>query len=397
MPTTITPQCITPEPGHYAFGYYDRQPWDASGRYHLALRLPQQERLPRPGEAATVGVVDLQDGCRFRALGETCAWNHQQGCMTQWLPHDPGCFIYNDAVREGAGWRAVSRVCHVDRGLLRTLPRPVYILAPDGRRAATLDFGRIWFRPGYYYCAVDARTAPKLPDDVGVWVMDLATGADRLIISIAELAKQLPVPYELKDSYVWLNHLGWNCDGSRLMVLFRYQFPPGTNPWWKTFLYTFNPDGSAPRCALPHWYWAGVSHQLWGRTPREIILDANYRATGSELIVFNDGELTFRNLADGISGPAGHLNFSPDGRWVVADSYPRPDQGHTQLLRLVDLERQQQHVLREFAHGPVPGGVQDLRCDLHPRWRQDGRALSVDSICAGERKIYVLDVSAYTG
>ena len=43
---------LTPEPGNFLFGYYDRCPWDAAGRRHLALRIPQQERLPDPGATA---------------------------------------------------------------------------------------------------------------------------------------------------------------------------------------------------------------------------------------------------------------------------------------------------------------------------------------------------------
>ena len=48
---------LTPEPGHYTFGYYDRCAWDRETLYHLALRIPQQTRLPAPGEPADVGYV----------------------------------------------------------------------------------------------------------------------------------------------------------------------------------------------------------------------------------------------------------------------------------------------------------------------------------------------------
>ena len=53
---------------------------------HLALRIPQQERLPLPGEFAVVGYVDAETR-RFHAIGETLAWCHQQGAMTLWLKH----------------------------------------------------------------------------------------------------------------------------------------------------------------------------------------------------------------------------------------------------------------------------------------------------------------------
>ena len=62
---TIRPQLdwinLTPEDGHFHFGYYDRCPFDTTGRLHLALRIPQQERLPEPGETATVGYIDVEN------------------------------------------------------------------------------------------------------------------------------------------------------------------------------------------------------------------------------------------------------------------------------------------------------------------------------------------------
>lgn len=387
-----TPLCLTPGPGHFMFGYYDRNPWDPTLRYHLALRIPQQDHLTLPDEEAEVGVIDLRDGNRWRPLARTRAWNFQQGAMTQWLRNEPGCFVFNDAVDEGGRRRYIARVFHVNKGEIRRLPRPVYILSPDCRTAATLEFGRIWYRPGYSYAGSHCPEAPKCPDDVGVWMMDLLGGEPRLVLSIRQLAAIHPNPDEIADTYLWLNHLGWNCDGTRLMVLFRHLYPEGTGRGWKTFLYTFNPDGSDPRCALPHPYWIGISHQLWGRTPREILVDANWRRIGSEFIVFNDGETTFHNVAPGVVGPACHASFSPDGRWILADTYAIPER-HVQQLRLIDVASRKDRLLAECYHDPKQAlEFRDLRCDLHARWRADGKAFSFDSIMSGERKVYMMDI-----
>lgn len=385
------PLCITPAPGHFMFGYYDRNPWDPSLRYHLALRIPQQDHLMRPEEEAEVGVVDLERGCRWMPLARTRAWNFQQGAMTQWLRREPGCFVFNDIVEEGGRRRAIARVFHLERGEVRRLPRPVYILSPDGRTAATLEFGRIGYRPGYSYAGIHCPEAPKCPEDAGVWMMDLCGGDPRLVLSIRQLADIHPNAYELRDTYIWLNHLGWNCDGTRLMVLLRYTYPEGTGRGWKTYLYTFNPDGSAPRCALPHAYWQGISHQLWGRTPREILVDANWRRLGAEFIVFDDGDTRFRNVAPGVAGPACHASFSPEGGRILADTYPLADR-RVQQLRLIDLASGRERLLAECPYDPAQSAISDCRCDLHPRWRPDGRAFSFDSVMSGERKVYVMEL-----
>src|SRR5213592_3915160 len=102
------PRAVTRGPGHHSFGYYDKSPWDTTGRYLLALEAPFCDRSPGPGDVATLGVVDLAEGEQFRPFAETRAWNWQQGCMLQWLPPAADrLVIYND--RDGQ--RFVSVIC----------------------------------------------------------------------------------------------------------------------------------------------------------------------------------------------------------------------------------------------------------------------------------------------
>ncbi|MGC9467129.1 MAG: hypothetical protein ACP5HS_00930 [Anaerolineae bacterium] len=59
---------LSPEPGSFTFGYCDRCPWYPTSRYHLALRIPQQSRLPKPGESAEVGHIHLRWSADGRRL-----------------------------------------------------------------------------------------------------------------------------------------------------------------------------------------------------------------------------------------------------------------------------------------------------------------------------------------
>ena len=137
---------ITPDDGHYFFGYYDRNPWNCDGSRHLTLKAPQCERLPLPGETAEIGLLDGKGG--YEPLTRTRCWCHQQGSMELFLPRRPDCFIYNDFDPEEQ--KPVARIFQIGKGVVGRYERPIYAISPDGRYGVSLNFGRIP-RRGYSY------------------------------------------------------------------------------------------------------------------------------------------------------------------------------------------------------------------------------------------------------
>lgn len=67
------------------FGYYDKSPWDATGRYMLCLKAKDTWTNVAPAAPAELLLVDTEDENLCRALAVTHCWNVQQGCMMQWL------------------------------------------------------------------------------------------------------------------------------------------------------------------------------------------------------------------------------------------------------------------------------------------------------------------------
>jgi hypothetical protein len=190
----------------------------------------------------------------------------------------------------------------------------------------------------------------------------------------------------------------FNCDSSRVLVLLRH-CPASEvvgSARWRTHLYSMNVDGSDLMCPLPDAYWrsGAISHMIWGRTPREILVDANWSDHGQEYVVFDERTqpLRARRLSRGM-GPHGHLSWSPDYRWLAADTYP--DGNLVQRLALVDTATGEWKEIGRFRHpwSPWDPGRIDTRCDLHPRWSADGAVLTVDTIHDGDRKIWVLQAA----
>ena len=395
---TLNWECLTPQEGHYAFGYYDRCPWDSTNTYHLAVNFPQQQHLPEPGEKATVGYIH-RGTKEFIPAAETEAWCHQQGSMTLWLKHQPDSFVYNDFEQRDDEWIPLARIYDTaQKKVTGQYDIPVYVLSKDGKWGVSLNFSRIP-RRGYSYARAplpENYAAPNLDED-GLFLIDMESGKSNLIASYRQMMAIHPIPYDLEGCYLWLNHPSFNSDGSRVMVLFRHQridwedHYTGRGAPWRTYIYTMNHDGSDLRCALPDMYWrnGGISHQLWGRTPREILVDANWCDRGHQYVVFDERSHPVQavKISDGM-GPAGHLIFSPDNQWLVADTYANKE--HIQLLGLVNVATGELQELGRFNHPPE--NARDLRCDLHPRWSADGSLLTVDTIHDGDRKIYMLDM-----
>jgi len=369
---------VTSGPKHHFFGYYDKSPWDSTGRYMLGMEVGFVDRPPTPEDEVVIGLIDLNEGARWNPIAKTKAWCWQQGCMLQWMPSAPEEIIYND--REGG--RFVSRVLDVRTGRSRILPLPIYALSPDGSYALTLNFSRVArTRPGYGYVGVpDPHEGEPAPEGDGIWWMDMRTGEHKLIISLAEVASLGHDP-TMDDTEHWFNHIQVNTDGTRFLFLHRWKRPDGG--WW-TRMFTARPDGSELYCVADH---GMVSHFDW-RDQSHILAWATQRDVGDRFFLFED--LTGRRevVGEGVLTQDGHCSYSPDRRWILTDTDPDHDSmRHLLLFRPEDGKLLE---VGKFFSPPELRG--EIRCDLHPRWSRDGREVCIDSAHEGHRQMYVVEV-----
>ncbi|MFW6107765.1 MAG: hypothetical protein ACOC70_01065 [bacterium] len=377
---------VTSGPGYHFFGYYDKFPWDATGRYLLCLEVDFLGRTPEPDDVARLCLIDTQDGDALRVIAETRAWNWQQGCMARWLPpHDDRHVIYNDC----AGGGFVSIVLDIQSGERRQLPFPVYDVSPDGSYAVAPNFARIHDRrPGYGYAGpADPGEGELCPEDDGLWRLDIATGEVSRIATIAELARLQPDP-DMAGNPQWLNHVQINRDGSRVAVLHRWSTPD--NPIRSTRLFTMNPDGTDKCCLahhqlFSHYDWRGADRLLgWARRPDGD--DARY-------VLYTDRSDEFRVVGDDVLTADGHCSFSPDLRWLLTDTYPRTE--HRRVVVLYEWPDGPRIDVGSFHSPPEYQG--EFRCDLHPRWSRDGLRVCIDSAHLQGRQMHVLDVGDIVG
>jgi len=384
---TLPPvRAITRGPKYHWFGYYDHLQFDPTGRYVLGQEVDFEHRAPGPDDVVKVGMVDLQDGDRWLELGESRAWNWQQGCMLQWLPGSATEVVWND--RQGD--RFVCHLLDVQTRRKRTLPAPVYAISPDGRWAIFPDFRRLQHaRPGYGYAGLpDPHRTERAPEDVGLWRLDLRTGETRLLLSFAAGAR-LPEGDEGGAAMHWYNHLLFSPDGRRFAFLHRWR-GPAQGPGFATRLITANLDGKDLYVLDPH---GKTSHFIW-RDPQHLLAWSWHPSHGDGFYLYTDRTREVEPVGRGVMTENGHCTYLPGGRWILNDTYP--DRQRLQHPYLFDTQTGHRYPLGHFRSPPAYTG--EWRCDTHPRPSPDGRRVVIDSPHGGDgRQMYLIDVTGMVG
>ena len=424
------------EPGaHFWFGYYDKSPYSVDGGRVLCHRSRFADRFPAPGEPADVGFIDVATpGRPFVKVGETLAWNWQQGAMLQWFGDD--ALLFNDRRPRESGGGLVSRVVGLDGRERRCFPAALLAVAPDRSSALTLGVGRLTdqrFEYGYPG-ERDVNAGVAAPANDGVYRVDLDTGDVSLIVPLSELRLGSDAAWSGPEPTGYVNHLMYNRSASRFCFVHRYERDDGIT---QTRLFTADAaDGSGLRRLMTgmvshyDWRddetilaWAGVRRLLGsgssGRSsPKARLMTAArralkpvYYALGKPRFLMNrivgDRYMLIDDVADAdregrVAGWAsgrlicdGHCTYNRGGsepnRWVVTDGYP--DRGKQPLFVWDTLTDGGFEVGRFTSPARYD---KETRVDLHPRWNRDATRICIDSAMDGTRRMYEVDVSSIT-
>ena len=371
------------EPGEYFFGYYDKSPWNITGRYMLCMRAKNTWSEPDPLGEAEILLIDTQEKNSYRKLATTHTWNVQQGCMAQWLgPSFDKKILYND-LRNG---KYCSVVLNIETGEERVLPLPVYTVSADGKTALSLDFSRLHsLRLGYGYAKLPEPTkGVALPDTTAVWRMDIETGELVELLKYTDFASFQPRKEMQEEGSVHkVNHLMLSPNGKRFMVLYRWFC--GQRKY--TRLITCNVDGTDMYVLSDD---DMVSHCYW-KNDEEIIAFERKKEFGPGFYLMKDKTQEWSHIWPQLSND-GHPSYCPaDNHLVVFDTYP--SRTRIQEVKLgLDTDTTGESV-KTIAKVFAPFKYDnDTRCDLHPRWSRDGKKVCFDSVFEGKRGLYIVSI-----
>ena len=381
----FTVRAITREPGYHWFAYYDKLQFDPTNRYVLGMKVSFQHRSPKPEDAIEVGMVDLGDNDRWITLGFSKAWNWQQGCMLQWVPGSKTEVLWNDR-EDKPEPRYVCRIMDVATKKVRTIPHPVYAISPDGKTAIAADFRRLNdTRPGYGYSGVPDPSLELAPKDSGIFKVDLATGSQKLIFSMAQVAAFGEQTEDMKGAKHWFNHLLFNTDGTRFIFLHRWR-PTSGKASFKTRMFTASTDGKDLYVLDPS---GETSHFIW-RDPQHVLAWTQPKGMQPGFYLFKDRTSKVEQIGKGIMTQNGHCTYLPGNEWILNDTYP--DKERLQHPYLFQVKTGKKISLGDYLSPKEYTG--EWRCDNHPRFSNDGRLVTFDSPHDGRgRQLYLIDIS----
>lgn len=385
-------EVITPDDdGHYFFGYYDLQPFDSTGRYHLCHKVAFEDRIPGPDDVCEIGMLDLEDGNRFIKLAETYAWNFQQGALLRWYRDDDHILfnVYEDG-------RYGCCILNIKTGEKKILPMPIADVSPDGKWGLSINFLRVWnFRPGYGYCQIkDPWFDVKAPEDDGLFLMNMETGETKMLASYKQIKEQFYFEPNANGKLV-INHVNFNTAGDRYVMLFRNFPEPGM--WWRTQLISGDLEGNLFKITD----YRLNSHYHWKNEDQLLIWSGN-DGNDADLWIFDDltdkyTVLEKREMSTELNDPNRdiHCLWSPNRRYIMGDGYP--DVEHYRNLHFIDPEKNTDTIIGRYYSNTYARETMEYRCDLHARFDRTGRYVTFDSNHTGKRTVCRIDMSELKG
>jgi Tol biopolymer transport system component len=357
----------------HLFGYYDKSPWSADDRRMIFLEVRDASHSVAPPVVAQIVLHDV-DLRQDELVATTQTWNVQQGCMLQWFGDSSDQILYND-LRDG-GYRAVVR--DLETGHEEVLPLPVYSVSRDGAHAVSLDFSRLHtLRPGYGYANLpDSTRGVTCPDSTCMWHLDTTTRAVTPLFTYRDLTMLTPRE-SMRGAFHKVNHIMLSPSGTMFMFLHRWI----RNGVKNHRLLLCRLDGREPTILLDSDL---VSHCNWLDDGTIILFATTSEGTGYHLLDVDGGRT---HKLTSLPSVDGHPSVSPDGEWLVTDTYPDfKRKQHLYLVKVSDWSA--------VSIASVYSSIRyrdETRCDMHPRWRHDGQAICFDGAPDGHRQVFMIE------
>ena len=406
------------------FGYYNYDPLDTTHKRLLCNRADFDGRAITSEDSIELGWMDVESG-EWNHIDRTRAFNWQQGAMLQWMPHDSDLVVYNSENSE----HYVSYIYNVKTREKRTIDWPIYAIAPNGKRAFSLNYERCyWCRAYHYKPIVNEKYNVNVPDEDGIYEIDLENNTRKLVVDIHDVIAT-DKDENFSEKKHWLEHIMLNREGTKMVFLhrfsgedvFRYttrvcicdtdgknlQVISGwrNNDWshvgWKSenefVVFTVRKgavaSNSAPKTRGGLYMYAKKIYKkflspILGKTITSK-LESSHEYQLYEII--GNAAVKKDTYSGNIGAIDGHPSFTVDGGIMITDTYQ--DTSNYQHLQAYNPTTKKMLELGSF-FATFSGNP--ASCDLHPKLSRDNEYVMVDTAYSGKHTLvlFKLDWSA---
>lgn len=351
--------------GETFFGYYDKP---CSNNGNILFYHTQQLTKKSPSSKASIDVMVKTDSGEIITIGITNTYNWQQGARAQWLDDDK--VIYNYLQKDHYGARVYSLK---ERKVVTEFDMPVQD-SYKNEYFLSINYGRIMkLRVDYGYRNLPLPSLEEMNklDNDGIYKIDYHTKNSHLLHSLKDIVAFQSKPLFAECSHV-VNHVMIRPDGQGFIFIHRYY--QGKRRFDRLIYSDFKQMKILADDKM-------VSHCCW--VDNSTIL-GYFRHNGRDAFYecdIDSGDIKCNETMSQLGYGDGHPSCY--GNLVVFDTYP--DKSRMQHLflydRKTDVVCQLLEVYQSIAY------MNECRCDLHPRFSDDGKHIFFDTVYSGKRQL----------
>tara|TARA_B100002052_G_scaffold298713_1_gene333126 strand:- start:4899 stop:6116 length:1218 start_codon:yes stop_codon:yes gene_type:complete len=356
----------------FFFGYHDRSPFQKDGNLILSHRLIKNN--------LELGYFLINEGIpsKFNVVSKSNAYSRQQGAMLQWDYLKDNKTISFNTIENGIAKNVSIDIASKD--LVKEFDFPFYCMSEDCKFALSCNFFQLArMRPGYGIENIESNQKIDIKND-GIWIIDREKDSLLLLASYIELSE---VAKKKATQKTYLNHLSFSPNGKKIVWFLINEEPNSREIIFQGMDLSnkskiFNIESQR---LTSHFCW--IDNDRIFTSNRDQNLNWKYSIYNLE-----NGTREDLNLKSKFDG---HPMYNSLSNQVIIDTTPDSNGfQHLLSIKMLDLSSQQLGKWKS----PLKFSGPD-RCDLHPRWKEDATAVSIDTIHEDKRcqKIIFLDIN----
>ena len=354
----------------FFFGYHDKKPFNSSDAKIIVHSYKNVKNIENQNlKKIDIDVIDLKRK-KVLKIDFTSAWSWQLGASLQWHPKKD--IIFFKKMENG---NYFTKKIDLSSNKIKNLNFSIYNMNLNGDKFLPADFIKIGkLRKGYGFKRKNFQKISNLKKSKLSIINE--NGKFFSLHSFDETKKKSVLG-------CYINHQTFSPNGNKIAYFYTI-LKKGSQRQIFFYYYCLKKKRNfLIKISRLHL----VSHYCW-KNNNEILFTMKIRKKKYSYILYNINTNKFINISSELSED-GHPMFNPrNSDLFVSDTYP--NLFGFQKLFIYSLKKNQ-IIWKRYIYSPYKyRGI--IRCDLHPRWSNDGKKIMVDFVENGNRNIGIFDI-----